>query len=106
MSVWLICTFFIINIVKDFIIKEKISIKNLYIRNFNFIFNFYKNNWYFDLCRIFNFTIFLFYNTNNNTKYFLKKIYKSAIIFFIITLTGIYILNPHFWDKPGQYFLH
>ena len=31
MSVWLICTFFIINIVKDFISKEKISIKKIFI---------------------------------------------------------------------------
>ena len=105
MSVWLICTFFIINIVKDFISKEKISIKKIFILGIltSFLIS----------IRIIGilifveyliFLLFLLFNTNNSTKYFLKKIYKSAIIFFIITLTGIYILNPHFWDKPGNMF--
>ena len=105
MSVWLICTFFIVNIIKDFIIKEKISIKKICIlgiltsllisiRIIGFLI----------FVEYLIFTIFLFYKTNNNIKYFLKKIYKSTIIFFIITLTGIYILNPHFWDKPWTIF--
>ena len=105
MSVWLICTFFIINIVKDFVVKEKISLKKICLLGIltSFLIS----------IRIFGvlifveyliFIIFLLSNTKNSTKFFLKKIYKSGIIFFVITFAGIYLLSPHFWNKPETIF--
>ena len=101
MAVWLICTFFIINIVRDFIKKEKISIKKICILGIltSFLISI-KIIGVLIFIEYLIFTIFLLSTSNESTKQFLKKIYKPVIIFIIIVLNGIYLLNPHFWDKP------
>ena len=105
MSVWLICTFFIIKIIKDFIKKDKIVFKNIIILGFltSLLLS----------IRIIGFLIFLEYlifiiilfnNTNERLDIFFKKIYKPLAIFFIILVTNTYLLHPHFWKNPETLF--
>ncbi len=103
LSVWLICTFYIINIARTFY-KEK-KIKNKYFIILGIL------TGYLLSIRITGVLIFLeylifFIITLNITKTdylkFLKLFYKNILLFFILTVSLFYILSPSYWENPFE----
>ncbi len=105
MSVWLICTFFIVKIIKDFLTKEKIFLKNIIILGLltSFLISIRVIGFLIFLEYLI-FIIFLFNNTKIEFKNFIKKIYKYLILFVTIVIINIYLFHPHFWKNPQTLF--
>ena len=105
MSVWLICTFFIATIVKDFLFKEKIRLKKIVILGcLTSILISIRIVGFLILLEYLIFLIILLSNTNIDIKSFLKKTFKPIIIFLLTLIISVYILHPHFWKNPETLF--
>lgn len=84
MSVWLICTFFIATIIKDFLFKEKIYIKKSYnTRMSNVNFNFNQDSRFFNFLRIFDFFNYIIKQYKYRNKKFFKKNLQAYCNFFV-----------------------
>ena len=101
LSVWLICTYYIISIAKSFY-KEK-KIKNKYFIILGIL------SAYLLSIRITGILIFIeylifFIFTLNISKFdyfvFFKLFYKKIILFFLLTLSLFYFLSPSYWSNP------
>ena len=101
MSVWLICTFYIIDLVKNFLKKNEISTtKVIFLAILTSFLISIKIVGILIFFEFLIFIIFLFYYSNLRINIFLKKIYKPFIIYLSIIVILTYLLNPHFWYKP------
>tara|TARA_X000001036_G_scaffold411320_1_gene423947 strand:- start:1430 stop:3010 length:1581 start_codon:yes stop_codon:yes gene_type:complete len=101
LSVWLLCTYYIMNIVKDFYEEKKIKNKHLIILSILTA--------YLLSIRITGILIFIEYITffifainlsSLNYFNFLKLFYKKITSFLLTTLFLFYILNPAYWNNP------
>jgi len=105
MSVWLICTYYIIYIVKDLYEKKIIKNKNIIILSIMTA--------YLLSIRISGILIFVEYlvfliilfnvSTLKLTK-FVKFFFKQIILFVFITLFVFYFLHPNYWSDPFKVF--
>jgi hypothetical protein len=101
MSVWLICTYFFICILKKFYEKNKIDLKMIILLGFltSYLFSVRIIGLLIFIEFIIFITIFLYYKKLKFIS-FSKIAYKPIALFSLIFLLGVYILNPNFWEKP------
>ena len=101
LSVWLVCTFYIANIARNFYKEKKIRSKHLVILGIL--------SGYLLSIRITGVLIFIEYliffiltiNISNfNYFSFFKLFYKKIILFFLIILFLFYFLSPSYWSNP------
>ncbi len=101
LSVWLICTFYIVRIARNFYKEKKIKTKYFIILAIL--------SAYLLSIRIIGILIFIeylifFILTINISKsdysIFFKLFYRKIILFFLITLSLFYFLSPSYWDNP------
>ena len=101
LSVWLVCTFYITNIARNFYKEQKIINKHLIILSIL--------SGYLLSIRISGILIFIEYliffiltiNISNFTySNFFKLFYRKIILFFLITLFIFYFLSPYYWNNP------
>ena len=101
MSVWLICTFFIMKISYLFFENFQINYKDIVL--LGLLTGFLLSIRISGILIILEYIIF-FLVTYNVTKYsislFLKKNYKNIILFFVISLITFYLFHPNYWDNP------
>ncbi len=101
MSVWLICTFFIMKISYLFFENFQINYKDVVL--LGLLTGFLLSIRISGILIILEYIIF-FLVTYNVTKYsislFLKKNYKNIILFFVISLITFYLFHPNYWDNP------
>lgn len=100
MSVWLVCTYLLIDILKNYLKKNEIKLTKIILISFLTAYLF--------SIRISGILIFLQYFIflfifltvfKLNFADFAKKIYKKIIQFLIFFLFFLYIFYPNFWDK-------
>tara|TARA_B100001093_G_scaffold514193_1_gene587689 strand:+ start:4008 stop:5576 length:1569 start_codon:yes stop_codon:yes gene_type:complete len=101
MSVWLICTYYIIYIIKDLYKKNIIKNKNILILS---ILTAYLLSIRISGILIFVeyliFAIILFNISNLHFTKFVKYFYKQIIFFTFLTLIIFYLLHPNYWKDP------
>ncbi len=101
LSVWLICTYYIIIILEFFVKEKKINIKDFLI--FGFLTAFLLSIRISGILIFIEYFIFLILFVNIykfDTVKFIKIIYKYIILFLLIFLISFYILSPSYWDNP------
>ena len=101
MSVWLICTFCIIDIIKKFNISKEILLRKvILLAILTSILVSIRIVGILIFLEYLIFSILLFKNSDIDFKKFFKKIFKPLIIFSILIIGLIFILHPHFWNSP------
>tara|TARA_Y100000816_G_scaffold279016_1_gene250813 strand:- start:1709 stop:3289 length:1581 start_codon:yes stop_codon:yes gene_type:complete len=101
LSVWLICTYFIIRVTKDLIQNKKISLKFFLI--LSFLSAFLISIRIVGLLIFIQYFIFLFIYLENKEEKLIKfiKLNKSALLSFsILFIILLYLFNPIFWHDP------
>jgi len=104
MSIWLMCTFYLIKNLNDFFYKSKIRYKNLVI--FALLTAYLLSLRINGILIFFQYLIFLLVYLNifkEKIFTFVKKIKKEILTFFIILFSFTYILYPNFWDNPFKF---
>jgi len=105
MSLWMICTYYIYNVLDDFFLKSKIKKKKIVI--FGIL------TAYLLSIRISGILIFLEYlfflilflkSYNYSFNRFLKDFYKDLFIFALSFFIFLYIFYPSFWNNPFKFF--
>ena len=105
MSLWMICTYYIYNVLDDFFLKSKIKKKKIII--FGIL------TAYLLSIRISGILIFLEYlfflilflkSYNYSFNRFLKDFYKNLFIFILFFFIFLYIFYPSFWNNPFKFF--
>ena len=101
LSVWLICTFYIVNIARNFYEEKKIKDKYFIILA---ILSAYLLSIRITGVLIFVEYLIFFILTINISKSnyfsFFKLFYKKIILFFLLTLSLFYFLSPSYWSDP------
>ena len=98
MSVWLICTYFLIDIIVKFNISKEIILKKVIL--LAILTSILMSIRIVGILIFFQYLIFsimLFKNSDINFQDFIKKIFRPLVIFLILLL--IFILHPHFWNS-------
>ena len=104
MSVWLVCTYFLINIFHDYLKNSKFSLKKIIV--FAFLTSYLMSIRITGVLIFIEYIIFLilFLNLSKQSALkFLKKNLKSFFIFSFIFLISIYLLHPSFWSDPLKF---
>ncbi len=105
LSVWLVCTYYIIIILQFFIKEKKINIKDLTILSFLTAYLLsIRISGVLIFIEYFIFLILLINIYKLNTTKLIKIFYKNFILFFLIFLSSLYILSPSYWDNPARVF--
>ncbi len=104
MSVWLICTYYLIKNLNNLFLTEKIKKKDLYI--FSFITAYLLSLRISGVLIFIEYLIFFIFYLNNS-KFKLRDIlkfqYKNLIKFFSIFLILSYVFYPSFWNNPFNF---
>ena len=101
MSVWLICTFYIIKILLFYSYKKKIRNKDFFIISFltTYLLSIRISGiLIFVEYLIFFFVFFQIYKLNFLN--FIKSTYKYLIFFFLILIPLFYLFHPNYWKNP------
>jgi len=101
LSVWLVCTFYVINIAKNFH-KEK-KIKNKYLIILGILTAYLLSIRITGILIFIEYLIFFIFAANlANFNYlnFLRLFYKKIILFSLTILFLFYFLNPAYWNNP------
>ncbi len=101
LSVWLVCTYFVINFVNSHIQKKKIKNKNILI--FGLVTAYLFSIRISGILILLEYLIFLTFMINiTKSKYsnFLKIYYKQIAFFLFITVAFFYLLSPSYWSNP------
>lgn len=104
LSVWVICTYFIIKIIKKLFYKKKIKLK--YFILFAIFSSLLVSIRTVGILIYFQLIIFLFIFFENTNQNFIEKIKdnrKNILLTIGISLTFIYLLNPIFWHNPMEF---
>ena len=105
MSIWLICTFYLINILKNYLNQKEVKIKKIIILSFFTAYLF--------SIRISGILIFIEYLIfllvflsvfEIKVKTLSKFFYKKVILFFSIFLFLLYLFHPSYWGNPLKFF--
>ncbi len=101
LSVWLICTYYIVRLLEYFQ-KEK-KIKNKYIVLLSILTPYLLSIRISGILIFLEYLIFLIFFINifnYKTKEVFKSFYKHTFLFFFIFLILFYILHPNYWNNP------
>tara|TARA_B100001250_G_C19769816_1_gene776566 strand:+ start:146 stop:1726 length:1581 start_codon:yes stop_codon:yes gene_type:complete len=101
LSVWLICTSYMIKITKNYYVKNNIKNKDLII--LSLLTAFLLSIRISGVLIFIEYFIFLIFAINlSKTEYFLfiKKFYKKISFFLFATFLSFYILSPSYWANP------
>lgn len=101
MSVWLICTYYSLKILKSFVEKDELINKDFLILSIltSFLLSIRISG---VLIFIQYFSLFLItiHTLKIDFLIFLKKIYKKVFLFLICFIFFFYLLHPNFWNNP------
>ncbi len=104
MSIWIVCTYFLIKILNEYFINSKIKLKTLI---FFALFTSYLLSLRISGILIFiEYLIFLIFFINIfNIKLFnfIKKAFSDLLIFILIFSISLYIFYPSFWSDPLKF---
>ena len=101
MSVWVICTFFLIDIIKNFYKSKKVYLKKvLILAILTSILISIRIVGVLIVIQYLVFSIILLQNIDLKIGEFFKKITKPLIIFLAVVTFLIFLLHPHFWNNP------
>ena len=104
MSIWLICTYYLIIILKDFFYKKRIKLSNLFL--FSFL------TAYLLSIRVSGILIFIQYLIfvlvfikvfKFEFIKFIKLFYKNIIISSLAFVIFFYLMNPNYWEDPFKF---
>ena len=101
LSVWLICTYYIIDISNYFFLKKNIKLKKILI--LAALTAYLLSIRISGILIFFEYLIFFIFIINyTNYKYFLffKNFFKQIFVFIFFTLVLFYILSPSYWHNP------
>ena len=101
MSIWLICTFYIMKISKSFIFKQIINFKDLIILSFltDYLFSI-RISCILILFEYLIFSIFVLNLSKTSILNFVKIFYKKILISLLIFLFFFYFFHPNYWNDP------
>ena len=105
LSLWIICTYFIINLVNKLYINKKISFKIILFISLST--SILISIRIVGLLILLQYLIFIFVfleSKNKNFFSFLNTNKKNFIIFFILLIFFVFVMNPIFWHDPQEIF--
>jgi len=105
MSVWLICTYYLINILKNYLNKKKIKKTKIILLSFltAYLFSIRISG----ILIFVEYLIFLFIFLSVfkiDFKSFIKFFYKKIILFLLFFLLFLYLFHPSYWSNPLKFF--
>ena len=101
LSVWLVCTYFLISFVNCHFQEKKIKIKNIFIFGLITAYLFsIRISGILILLQYLIFFIFMINISKDNFSNLINIYYKKIFLFLIITLLSFYLLSPSYWSSP------
>ena len=101
LSVWLVCTYFLISFVNCHFKEKKIKIKNIFIFGLLTAYLFsIRISGILILLQYLIFFIFMINISKDKFSNFINIYYKKIVLFLIITLVTFYLLSPSYWSNP------
>ncbi len=104
MSIWLICTFYLVDIIRKFLKSNKVHLKKVIL--LAFLTSILISIRIIGLLIFLEYLIFLIILLNYSsikTKDFISLVWKPLIIFTFLVFILIYFLHPHFWNNPKAF---
>ena len=105
MSIWLICTYFIIKIMNEYFNYEKIRSKNIIL--LAALTSYLISIRISGVLIFIEYLVFLIFYTNifkKNLFHFLIKNIRMISIFSLVFIATTFLFNPNFWDNPLKFF--
>ena len=105
MSIWLICTYYLIDILKNYLNKKKIKETKIILLSFltAYLFSIRISG----ILIFIEYFIFLFIFLSTfkvDLKIFIKFFYKKIILFLFFFLLLLYLFHPSYWNNPLKFF--
>ncbi len=105
MSVWLICTYYLIDIFRNYLNKKKIKETKIILLSFltAYLFSIRISG----ILIFIEYFIFLFIFLSTfkvDLKIFIKFFYKKIILFLLFFLLLLYLFHPSYWNNPLKFF--
>jgi hypothetical protein len=105
MSIWLICTYYLIDILKNYLNKKKIKETKIILLSFltAYLFSIRISG----ILIFIEYFIFLFIFLSTfkvDLKIFIKFFYKKIILFLLFFLLLLYLFHPSYWNNPLKFF--
>ena len=105
MSIWLICTYYLIDILRNYLNKKKIKETKIILLSFltAYLFSIRISG----ILIFIEYFIFLFIFLSTfkvDLKIFIKFFYKKIILFLLFFLLLLYLFHPSYWNNPLKFF--
>jgi len=105
LSIWLICTYYLVDILRNYLNKKKIKETKIILLSFltAYLFSIRISG----ILIFIEYFIFLLIFLNVfkvNFKIFIKFFYKKIILFLLFFLLLLYLFHPSYWNNPLKFF--